>query len=921
MADESLPEGLDQFIAAPSEAPRQAASLASDEPKGLDSFIEPELKEEKFGSLGQQAIAGIEGIAGGVLGPIAPAVERGLGVKPEDIRARAEVNPITHTVGELTGLGGSMVAGVGLGSSMVKAGEAAAGVANLGKVGSAAVRGVIENAVFQGSDELSKLVLGDPNQSAETAVVDMGLAAMLGGGIGAGGAAASSLWNLAKGSETAQTLKIIVNKLGGIEGAVPDAIDSAIEKTGINIPPEVKAGLSGDPYIQQMFKTLEQSDTTGSGRKLQESYKNFKQQAGDAIISALGREPSEVDTLANLSKYEAGKAIGKTLAKEYEAQISPVVKQFDELKTKFKNAELVPDMQVPGTPAIPGTTSTAIDKISKLAVDEGWASSPSSDIMKEVNRVIKELPLQKTVKNLSDYISQVGNNMQNDPFNGPLRRAGGMIKGILKDAEADAIEQHMLMKKEAGGREAVNAFRDARAGYKLQSDLQEALNSRLHTKSSTSGFASALKEMAETDGESVLRRLSGNGDADLLKFVQEKYPETAKLIKDYHISELIKTGVDRAKPGMNLNSEALLKNLNKMSPELRNFIAPPEAQVKANAVGQLLDEFNKLPHNYSNTARTLDKLVQYIPGSAVAAATALAGGGPLGAALAGYLTKVVGKDIPDAMRLGLLKLLGSSQRVEAESFKSMVDTFNHAIEGEKLTNKVVNAVFSKKSPEALPASKLPSEKDRSMLDKAAKMLITNPNSVMNLGRKAAYYIPDHDAAMTQSAVVSAQFLNQARPNAEKQAPLDSNFPITPAQKADFDNVLNIAQQPLVVLDKIKKGTLTLNDVHAINQMYPALYKRLSQKLASQMAAAVSKGEIIPYRTRMSLSLFLGQPLDSTLTPAAIQAAAQPSRDPSMEMPQMQGGKTRGAPGRLQNSKLPMSYMTPDQKSQSNKLFK
>ena len=97
---------------------------------------EVELDTDKYSSLGQQTIAGLEGIGKGIAGPLAPLLERGLGVKPEDIRGRAEENPITAGVGETAGLGVGLLTGTGEAAVMTKAGEAAtelAGLANLGK--------------------------------------------------------------------------------------------------------------------------------------------------------------------------------------------------------------------------------------------------------------------------------------------------------------------------------------------------------------------------------------------------------------------------------------------------------------------------------------------------------------------------------------------------------------------------------------------------------------------------------------------------------------------------------------------------------------------------------------------------------------------------------------------------------------------
>ena len=39
-----------------------------------------------------------------------------------------------------------------------------------------------------------------------------------------------------------------------------------------------------------------------------------------------------------------------------------------------------------------------------------------------------------------------------------------------------------------------------------------------------------------------------------------------------------------------------------------------------------------------------------------------------------------------------------------------------------------------------------------------------------------------------------------------------------------------------------------------------------------MSESITRGEPIPYKLRVGMSMFLGQPLDSTMTPQAIMAA-------------------------------------------------
>ncbi len=95
---------------------QQAKASAPAQDQGAQpSFDSLQDDSEKYGSPGQQIAAGLEGIAKGVAGPLAPAAELATGITtPEAIRGRAEANPWTHGLGEAAGFAGSaLIPGLG----------------------------------------------------------------------------------------------------------------------------------------------------------------------------------------------------------------------------------------------------------------------------------------------------------------------------------------------------------------------------------------------------------------------------------------------------------------------------------------------------------------------------------------------------------------------------------------------------------------------------------------------------------------------------------------------------------------------------------------------------------------------------------------------------------------------------------------
>jgi hypothetical protein len=94
------------------------------------------------------------------------------------------------------------------------------------------------------------------------------------------------------------------------------------------------------------------------------------------------------------------------------------------------------------------------------------------------------------------------------------------------------------------------------------------------------------------------------------------------------------------------------------------------------------------------------------------------------------------------------------------------------------------------------------------------------------------------------------------------------------QEAIYNKALDIAQNPLSVLKDVKNGTLTSTDTTHLQHLYPALYERIKEKLFSQIIDAKEQEKIIPYKVRMGLSRFLGQPLDVSMQPTSIMSNQQ-----------------------------------------------
>lgn len=901
-------------------------------PEQLQSLLD----HAKFSSTPEQVKTFLEGAAKASTFGVSSGIEKALGVNPEDIRSREETNPGSNALGEVAGLGASaLLPGAGALGVLGKAGAAAAEATGLGlkgagvasRLGAHAVKQAVEMSILQGGDQVSKALLQDPDQTMQSAIANIGMAGVIGGGLGAGVGAGAELWKATKGSELGQFLGLLRDKAQGV--ADTSIQDTAASNLGIPLAPEVRAATSGSNKALKLASELQEGGTS-SGQAIRDSFENFKTDARDNLVHSLGRTPEDLPALKDMSSYEEGKGLAQTLSKELSEKIDPISKQFEELKDRYKNIPLTASKEeaisYPGTPIVskgsvgedvftptsgktvstfPSSVDSIAEKIGQLAQKEGWATSPSSDIMQNVSRIMKELPLQKTLTNLSDYSKVIGNQMQGDIFNKPLARAGALIKNIFREEESNVVMSHL-------GQEApelVGKYQAARQAFKANADLVDSLNDRLGIKSSVSNYPKALAEMGLTDGEGVLRRLSGKNDAELLDFLRGSFPETSQKLADYTKNAALAKSLDNE--GM-LHVGKLSKTLEKMSPELRQSAFSQEDLSKIAQTKEALDSLPKRI-NPSGTARTIDTLYKGLPGGIGAMLTMLEGKSIGVGYVLGNITRLLGREIPDAAKLSLLRVMGTEGPINGVAFKTMANVVNSVYKASKLADKALSGIFEG-AGSSLTDQLLPSPSETAKVEKFLKAAQSDPNKLIDVDKdnQLAHYMPDHATASSATLTRASNYLNSVTPVTSNPGPLDPPRQPNDVEKAKYDKALVLITRPLSILKDVKEGTITPDDLQALNAVYPALYNGLKAKMLESIVSAKASERVLPYKTVLGASAFLGMPLEASIMPQNLSAGitqATPSVDPQ----QSNLGHSRGVKsGFKELSKLPNNSLTTQQ---------
>lgn len=901
MDDNNIPAGLDEFLAQPAQTPNAATvpHTPNAEPPGLNDFINEEVMEEQYGTPGQMAITALEGASQGALGPLAPIVETEMfGVNPKDIRAREQTNPVTHGVSEAATLVGGALTGVGEGAVLAKAGQLAVDAAGLAKassyaakVGSATVRNAVEAAVYQAGDEGTKAILQDPSYSAESALANVGMASLFGGV--AGGAlqgTVSPLWEATVG-------KSMDKFLGGVKGhldgdgiiQVPEAINKSVDELGIAISPELRAAMSGNPKAAQMFNELREVQHS----KIISQMADFEAQANNSVMNSFKHTAEDI---ANYSEAEGGVKAMNAFKHEMKEKYEPIAKAYEEITERFKDAPV----DIP-------QKATLTEKVATLALDRGYLGT---DIPQEpvIQKVLSLIPEAKTAADYS-RINTIVDNMT--AGNLQLRRVGRELKDLIIDAQHSSVANKIgtsapdLMEKYLATRKGYAEF--AKTSQQLADELG------LGRFQGYKGFLEKLS--AKRSPEQFLRRLSPKGNAEIIEFLGKNFPQTLENIRDNELRQLLKPAVLGAKGESQINTKILANAIEKGlagRKEHIEFAIPKESIAKIQAAKQLFDSIPAMKS--SGTAGWQQALSRKVAPSALAAVAALTGNNPIVGWVLGEGARLMSREAPDAFKVAMLKFLGSDQPIKGAGFKAMVEFIDNSLKGQNILNKAIQNVF--KAGAAVTASNyIPNQKERDKLDKAVEQLKIKPDGMMRVAEGGpGHYMPESQQALAQSTVTALQYLQTLKPEDEQLSPLDMPIKPSKAKQSRYNRALDIANSPTIVLDAVKDGSITISDMQDLKSMYPSLYMGMANKLSNEMITAKSKKERIPYKTRMGLSLFLQQPMDSTMTPQAIQQSAQILAPMQQEQQQQNAVKPSAtATGKLGKSNS--SYQTPGQASE------
>lgn len=132
--------------------------------------------------------------------------------------------------------------------------------------------------------------------------------------------------------------------------------------------------------------------------------------------------------------------------------------------------------------------------------------------------------------------------------------------------------------------------------------------------------------------------------------------------------------------------------------------------------------------------------------------------------------------------------------------------------------------------------------------------------------------PEQSTLLNQAkGRISNYLTNLKGSNIPTKLPFDKEQKDTSRERS-YNKALDIANQPLSILNHIQNNTITPEHMQHFTNLYPELYNHLTNKITERMMKAQLDNELPSYKTRQGLSTFLGTPLSSDMTSQGIQAA-------------------------------------------------
>lgn len=194
-----------------------------------------------------------------------------------------------------------------------------------------------------------------------------------------------------------------------------------------------------------------------------------------------------------------------------------------------------------------------------------------------------------------------------------------------------------------------------------------------------------------------------------------------------------------------------------------------------------------------------------------------------------------------------------------------------------LGERSVGILGSKLVPE--PKKKLKRNDEEASIEKHEKVfaqideLVRDPEKMISHLEKISdpvyHHAPDLAEGIQTLSVRALGFLQSKIPLKEPTSIFNQRqrYSGSPQEISKFDRYFTIVENPLLAFQQVKNRTITPETIETLSMVYPKLYDKMKLELLD----VASHQKNVPFQTRQSVAMFLGEPLESSLSPANILA--------------------------------------------------
>lgn len=852
-----------------------------------DQFV---ADDEKYSTPGQQAIAGLEGIAGGATLNTSKLLEEQLGfATPEEIKGRAEQNPWTAGIGQVVG-------GAGLIAATGGAGALAEGAGALGKIGAMAAEG----GAFGLGNAVGEYAEGDnPNLDGQKILTHVGMGVGIGGGLGAFGQAIKAAVP-AVGSRAASLSKAVKSVYGGAEEAggaelQPVVADAIVDAPVTGVKPTsyqelankvAAAKANGEALALPEKLALQdaanrvpmenpihplQMDSLDSqeARTAYKTAKQFPGEEGDAIRGYEGLQKNELErktaqeigalsqgSLPVSDAVKGGEQAIEAFTNQYQAEkkaLVPIFKQLQkiDISSKVDSATSALEKMMDAVPGIARMFDTSVETAENLGTKEtlhilpyktAWGIDKATyNATKEAVTSLLENPKDfEALQNIRRGLDQHVDVLAQGQAPGQIRA----LKAALMDFMQDVVD------KSGASMEVRTAFKR----YAINEQERNVIEKVFGASVGSQEFGAISKIKPEVIGDKIF---SNTANVKAAKNILEP-KEFNKILANWLAEAKVAATDNNAFSGNKFGS-FLKKNQDALNEAFKDNPSALQKLKDMTTIMRILPD--AAPANPSNTAPTLwsklkdsKSLMELLTNTA------------------GVLKEKTIGHLEEQVKLKNLNEQLAGRAAKATTLDAVKETVKKTTDQiDKSTKSIFNGntIRGASTGAAVQLSKDHYEKH----SKQISMLSNDPQKLMDhLERTTASLYeaaPKTTQGLNNSIVAGVQFLNSKLPRPNNELPLSTKWEPTNSQKAKFNRYYEAIDNPLNVLKQIKDGSLSNESMEALQSVHPDMLEEMKMKVMENMNPKTAPN--LNYSTKIALTKFLGQPLEESMMPQVLMA--------------------------------------------------